>query len=128
MKTITQLTSAFLFALFFVGCATVLPGNDPVVVRAEQIRGIALDTFDTVMKLERDNREALFAVSPDIKHTVDYFRKNELQWINGLDNCIQTYKKNRTPENKATLVTWLAVVEKALAEAQTCLIKATKAL
>lgn len=106
------------------GCASVAPGHDPVVVRAEQVRDVAVTTFDVLLELEYQNSEALWKVSPEIKRTCDYIRKNERLWINGLTSMINAYKKNRTPEGKANLTTALATLESGLQLAQKILSQA----
>lgn len=109
------------------GCASVAPGNDALVVRAEQARDIAVSTFDVLLDLEHANREALWDVDPEIKKTCDFIRENEQGWINGITRVIDAYKANRTPEGKANLTTALATLEASLQTAQELLAKAQAA-
>ncbi len=117
-----------------VACASVAPGNDPVVVRAEQTWRIGFDTVDSFVILERQGTvpglkgsaaahsfaEKLRAPNPE---GAKFSNKDQVvpygRWIfNKLDAAIQTYKANRTPENKATIETYLALAENLIASAQ----------
>lgn len=100
-----------------VGCAAVQEGSDPVVVRAQQAQSLSLQILDSFVLYEYNNRGALLAVSPEIKKAADNVRKRAPMAFESLSNALATYKANRTPENKANLVTYLAVVEQLQAEA-----------
>ena len=43
-------------AALLVGCASLQPGADPLVVRAEQTEAIAKSAFDTVLNFDNSNR------------------------------------------------------------------------
>ena len=82
--------------MLMFGCASVKPGNDTLLVRAEQTREAALETFDTFVRYENDNRIALWKVSPDIKHFADNIRSVGKASIQQLDGAIDDYKKLKT--------------------------------
>lgn len=105
-------------ALFVSGCASILPGHDPIVVNAERTIGVALDTFDVFLKLEYDNHEALKGVSPAIYESAQYIRKNGKRWIKSATDLTRTYKRNRSPENKVSLITAISVLQSAVREAE----------
>jgi len=105
-------------AVFSTGCAAVAPGADPLVVNAERGTAIALDTFDTFLLLEYQNRTALESLSPGIHEFAEQIRTDAPQWIATARALTRAYKLNRTPENKAALATAVAVLETALKEAQ----------
>lgn len=101
--------------LFVVGCATVDPNADPVVVNAERVASMSADTIDTFLHWEYQNRATL----PDeIKAVAQATRLNAPKAILSLRALTKAYKRNRTAENKATLITAQAVVSELAAEAQ----------
>lgn len=106
---------ALLCASFIlVGCVTVAPGNDPLVVRAEQTTKIAVSLFDSFLKYEYQNRTLLAKVDVEIKKQADNIRANAPKWIEDARVLTKAYKFNRTPENKANLLTVLSVLDSAL--------------
>ena len=101
------------------GCtAPILPGNDPVVVRAEQARTVAADTFQAFVKLEYLNRPALKVISPDFARIADLVRDRSDGWIQSLTRVLAAYKANRTAENRASLTAGLATLDSALREVE----------
>lgn len=120
-QKITRLLFSVLFSvalLGMIGCAAIAPGNDALVVNAERTTQIAVDTIDAFLLLEYQNRAAYAAISPDIRTAADYMRDNAPGWIKSARNVTKVYKANRTPENKANLVTAIATLEQAMREAQ----------
>lgn len=96
------------------GCATLLPGSDPIVVRAEQATQLLYVTSDRFLLWEHTNREKY----PGFKALADKLRQH-VPWV--LQRCrdaTKTYKKNRDETNKRVLVISLASVETMLHEAQ----------
>jgi hypothetical protein len=110
------------------GCASILPGHDPVVVRAEQSLQIAFTTFDTFLKLEHDNKARVKEKVPEVHKFAEWLREpvqfegksvpRGVSIIQSANNVKTAYKRNRTEANKANLVTALAAVESAVREAQ----------
>jgi hypothetical protein len=110
----------------FIGCATLDTKADAVEVRAEQTVSIAFDTFDTLLKLEMQNRAMLLKKAPEVVALADKLRApvqvngKSVPWgISLIESANATrlaYKRNRTPDNKASLVSAIAAVEAALAE------------
>lgn len=127
MRHISKLIPC-LALLALCACSTLDPSADSIVVRAEQTRDVAVATFDAFLQLEYENRELLWKVDPGIKHAADYIRLNERGWIKSLTVVIQSYKANRSAENRASLSTWLATVEEALRQAQEHLTRSEKNL
>lgn len=106
----------FTLCLILASCATLLPGNDPVVVNAERTANLASDTFDTFLKIEYDNHTALESVSPEIGKYAESLRVHAPTWLATLRALTKAYKFNRTVENKASLQTAVAVVVAAMQE------------
>jgi hypothetical protein len=105
-------------AMLVFGCASILPGNDPIVVNAERTTEIALVTFDTFLKFEYDNKEMLLKVDPGIHKFAEQLRVKAPQWLESARFMTKAYKKNRTSENKFSLTTALAVLQAGMVESQ----------
>jgi hypothetical protein len=118
LKTI----SIFALALALAGCATLDPRTDAVEVRAEQTVVTAYDVMDTFLKLELQNRALLQIKAPGVCKFADKLRApvqvngKAVPWGISLIESRLAYKRNRTPDNKASLVSAVAAVETALAE------------
>jgi hypothetical protein len=95
-------------------CSTLQPGNDPVVVRAEQTQTISKDTLDAFVTYERNNDSTLRALNPAIHTYANYVRAHGQQWLRTLQAEKLAYKNNRTAENKANLLTAVAVLQEAV--------------
>lgn len=108
-----------LVLLLGTGCASILPGNDPVVVRAQQTREIAFSTFDTFVSLEYRNRATLQKLNPNFNEVADNIRVGAPKWFKSFDQVLVAYKSGKTPATKSKLDGAIAVIESALAEAQT---------
>jgi hypothetical protein len=104
-------------SLLLVGCGSIQPGNDPVVVNAERTTQLAVDVFDTFLQWEYSNRQALSA-TPEVRQSADFIRAKGQDWLVTARSMTQAYKQNRTPENKANLETAMAVLRSAIGEAR----------
>lgn len=96
------------------GCSTILPGHDPLVVRAEQATQLLYVTTDRLLAWEHANRGQV----PHLKPVCDRLRQN-VPWV--LQRCrdaTKSYKRSRNDLSKRTLVLSLASVETSLDEAQ----------
>lgn len=125
MKTTNLIPIGLLVSILLMGsgCASILSGNDPVVVRAEQTEKIALATFDTFLAIEAAHQAEIQSMSPIIHTVAENVRKNGKNWLTTANNLRKTYKSSRTPENKANLMTAIAIVETALTETQKYLVE-----
>jgi len=117
MKTLPLLT-VLAVLLAPVGCATVDPNADPIVVNAERLTGIALDTFDTFLKIEYENRDRLLAINKEIHEAAEFFRHNAVEWLSTARALTKAYKSNRSPQNKANLETAVAILQTGVLQAQ----------
>lgn len=107
-----NLTLAALAAFLLVvptACKSVDAGQDALVVRAEQTASVAMEVIDSFLKWELNNRAIL---ADNVKQSANNVRKEAPLAIDTLRSVTKAYKANRTEENKATLVTWLAVVDR----------------
>lgn len=105
-------------AFFLFGCASIMPGHDPIVVQAERTTKIALATFDMFLKYEFENKEMLEKLSPDIHKFAEQVRRKGPTWLQSARNLTLTYKNNRSEENKFQLETAVAVLQAAVSESQ----------
>lgn len=110
------------------GCASVEEGQSSLVVNAERTVKNAWDLIDGFLIFERDNRTQLWHVDQGIKQAADRIRVEAPDAFTAANNAIRAYKRNRTPENKASLQTVLAVVNQLLADAATASAKSVRAL
>lgn len=111
-------------ALLVGGCAGILAGNDPILVRAEQAEKAAMVSFDTFVHVEYLNRVKLLSISPEFLHQADNVRLNSTNWVKALDLTILAYKHNRAESNKVTLATALATLSTALGQTEYLLARA----
>ena len=115
----TALLAACL-ALGATGCATPQAGQDVLVIRAEQLYGNAFTTCDEFLKWERANESVAGA---EVHAYAEGLRKHGPDSFRALRNATKAYKYNRTPENKATLETWMATADKILSDTQAIIAK-----
>lgn len=103
-----------LLALLLCSCASILPGNDPVVVNAERSTQLAVDTFNVIEKLEFDTYPALKAADPasaaKIRGFVNSLRVHQNEYLTSARTMTKAYKANRSPSNQANLDTAIAVL------------------
>lgn len=97
---------------------TGVVNDDQLVVRTEQVLNIALDTFDTFLKIEYDNRQGLEKVSPKIHEWAENVRRNGKDWIKSAQRAKKVYSQNRTAENHANLVTAYKTLKAGIEESQ----------
>lgn len=72
---------------------------------------LAYSSIDAAFKFEKDNRAMLWAVSPDIKHTLDKIRPQALAIATEYLRVRAVYKANPTPANLGALQTALAKIQ-----------------
>lgn len=79
---------------------------------------LTYDTVFAILKYERDNRAALFKISPAIKHTLDGIRPTvadvDLRWA----NARKAYKANPSPANLTTIQGLITEIQKLLPAVQ----------
>lgn len=123
--------SLVLFSLLLVGgCATILPGNDPLVVETERVLTIGQGTFELVTTIDDANRSFWKTNAPPFHEFVEWLRTkitlNETNivrrgpgMLQSLNNVKIEYKQHKASSN--AVYTVLATVQSALNEAQTWL-------
>lgn len=114
-------TLALLAVLVLVSCASLRPGADPVLVRAEQALVVAFETTDAFLRIERANQAAMTAVVPGAHQVAEDIRVKGPASFRALEAAISAYRDNRDAEHRATLLTWLAVCEQLAHDAQVIL-------
>jgi hypothetical protein len=93
------------------GCASVDEGSDPIVVNAERVAQASFEIMDAFVLYEHNNREMLRGVSPEIEKAANSIRTDGRAAIDQLRAATKAYKLNRTAENKASVDTWIKLVE-----------------
>ena len=114
MKTMHR--SFALLCLFAIlnACATIAPGNDPVLVNAQRTARTAHTSFDFLFKIERDNDALVRQNIPAVHTAVNELRRKAPKAEADLWGAIEAYRTNRTADNKANLNTYLAVIQNLL--------------
>lgn len=101
-------------------CATVAPGNDPVLVGAQQTISAAQNTFALIEKTEYEVYPSFKSADPEsaakVRTFVNTLRANQKHWLSTAFSLQETYRTNRSSENKANLQTALAVLADAIAK------------
>lgn len=119
---LSSLLAAFILLpssfILLSGCATIQPGNDPVLVNAERTTATAYDTFDSFFALERQNDSYVKAHAPAIHKFTNDLRRNAPKYLHTARALTETYRVTRTAENKANLVTAIAVLTEAINQIQ----------
>src|SRR5215471_8108894 len=100
-------------------CNNIAPGNDPVVVDAQRIIPSAHDTINAFLKTEAENHVIIKAQAPQISNYANMVRRNAPHWFETAWSTLDTYRHNRSPQNKATLQTSLAVLGQVITQIQT---------
>lgn len=96
------------------GCAQLAPGQDALVVRAEQTAETALNSFLAFDALEARTRTVHGNAA--LTKAADEIRQNGVTWIEGLLAAKETYKASgKTPATRSKLLAAQAVVDGALA-------------
>lgn len=124
MKHLKIYCLVIILAAFGIGCASILPGSDPLVVRAEQGLKAADATFNTYVQVEYANRDLLKKVDIKFETVADKIRVGWTNWVVVLDKALLSYKHAKTPENQAALAQAQATVDTNLAAAQALLSQA----
>jgi hypothetical protein len=109
MKTIL----AALTLCLLTACATVRPGNQSAEVRAEQTLSVSLAALDSFVAFEHRRRAD---VPPLVRDAAARVRLNAPKALDSANALRLAYKGNRSEDNRAGLLTALAVVESLVAE------------
>lgn len=102
-----------LLLLTLSGCVTPKPGSQTAEVRAEQVLSVSLAAIDSFLSFEARRRAD---VPAEVKAIATRIRTTAPQVFLTANNLRIAYKKNRTGQNEASLITALALVESLVAE------------
>jgi ABC-type amino acid transport substrate-binding protein len=83
---------ALLAAVLFTACATVAPGNDPVLVNAERSLKATVGTLDTLFKTDYQNWQVIDPVIPQWKDAVNALRVAAPPVIDAANGSIKAYR------------------------------------
>lgn len=106
------------------GCkSTLAPGGayapagtqpDMAFFAADAAYQIAWNTINAAFDFERNNREYLFRLSPEVKHTLDSLRPNAVTANSEYLKAREAYKLNPVPDNLTALQSALAKIKQLL--------------
>ena len=122
-KSLVILTATLLLA----GCASLQPGADPLIVRAEQTETIAKSAFDTVLKFDNSNRGYWETNAPAYHSFCEWLRQPQTVEVTNtlpraaallisLDDIKLAYKSSTASSN--ALVEAITTVSAAVTQAQ----------
>jgi hypothetical protein len=83
---------ALLVAVLFTACATVAPGNDPVLVNAERNLNVAVKSLDALFKTDYQNWQVIDPAIPGWKAAVNALRVSAPPVIDAADASIKAYR------------------------------------
>ena len=109
MKFILAIPALFILS----ACATVRPGNQSAEVRAEQTLSVSLAALDSFVAFEHRRRAD---VPPLVRDVAARVRLNAPRALDSANALRLAYKGNRSEDNRAGLLTALAVVESLVSE------------
>ena len=102
------------------GCATLNPSADPLVVNSERTIAIAKETLNAFVSFEFNHR----AKCPkEVQLAAETIRREAPAWFARAMKVKLAYKANRGPDQKADLMTAVAVLSTAASEAAVALAK-----
>lgn len=102
-----------LCVMFSFGCSTVRPGSQSAEVRAEQTLAVSLAALDSFVAFEHRRRAD---VPPLVRDIAARVRREAPKALDSANALRLAYKGNRSAENKAGLLTALAVVDALVGE------------
>lgn len=93
-----------------IGGSYAQPGQTPdlILFQTDSAFDLAFTATQATFKFERDNREMLWKVSPDIKHSLDAARPTAFQCGQEYQRARAAYLLSPTPEGMDTLKTVLS--------------------
>jgi len=83
---------ALLVAVLFTACATVAPGNDPVLVNAERNLNVAVKSLDALFATDYENWQVIDPAIPGWKAAVNALRIAAPPVIDAADGSIKAYR------------------------------------
>lgn len=89
--------------------------------QVEATFALAYATIDTAFKFEKDNRQTLWALSPDIKHGIDKIRPDATAYRNLYIAARKAYLANPVPTGLSNLQSTLLKIQQIAVAAQTAI-------
>lgn len=127
MRTKLYTALALAFAIIVVGCATLNPGADPLVVRVEQVETSASATFDMVLRVDNAQRGFWITNAPAFHNFCEWLRTQTPYSTNTVARCVAmqlnvddlklAYKSAKTTGNSNALYTAFGVLTAAVGQA-----------
>lgn len=111
-----SLLTSFAVLFLFTSCASILPGNDAILVNAERTTSLAYTTFDSFLSFERQQDAYVKVSAPEVHRFANSLRVNAPKWLGTARATTETYRLNRTSDNKANLNTAVAILQTAISQ------------
>jgi hypothetical protein len=105
------------FISLSLACATLQPGQDALLVRAEQVEQTSFAITNAFVTLEDQNQAALEAKLPGIHKAAEQVRRTAPPSSRALHTAIDAYRAAKVKDAN-TLSVALSVVEQIVADAQ----------
>ena len=134
-RSIHLLGNIAAFAVVFsIGCGTLQPGGayapvnqqaDKTLYVADASYKLAYDLLDKVFTIEKENRDVLWKLNPNIKHTIDSIRAQAWPVTQQWAACRKVYLANPVASNLDSLNAALGKLQQLGATAQAALATTT---
>lgn len=124
---IALLASALLIGFNAGGCASILPGNDPVVVNSERTTAIAFDAVDGFLKFDDQNREVLRERVPAVHNLAESLRTSAPEKFRDARRLLKIYESTSDTADGQAAQDAVATVEELARQARLALIQAQAA-
>lgn len=114
MKNTIHILALALLASLLSGCACIRPGQDPLIVRAEQATRMLYVTTDRFLDWEYNNRAQVSYLKP----VADKLRRTVPGVLAVSRDALRAYKATKNAGTKSDLVSSLEPVEQLLADSR----------
>lgn len=121
MRTNLALALFCMFLFGCGGCSTLAPegvyGSDKLLYETDKLIVDSYQIFDAFLKLEKENRDALFKLEPKIKAAADKIRADGPKWIQSAIAMRDAYKSQPGTDTKTALEAALGLLRTGMSEA-----------
>ena len=107
---------AILSVVVLVGCSTVAPGNDPLIVHAQQAKASYIYTADTFLRFEYENRNSIWKKTTEVKKIADRIREQTPEILRLTDEAIARYKAYKMNVNQVELIDRITIITQTIAD------------
>lgn len=109
-----------------VGCASVAPGSDPILVRGEQSLSVSFAILDSFVRVEYNNRSLVQAKAPQLSALAEQIRRNAPALLRTATQAVDMYRALKTPAAQDAMFVALSQPEALAAQASSALATVSK--